>query len=200
MEIQVLSMTHVFFETFWRAYIFFPQIHKLSRSCRNHDKNKIHFVGSSLDHLLPQMCDGSGLLVMVRSGSLSRPDLPILYPVDCAALWNEASHHQSFLQRVSHSHPTACRDLNTAQQHLTDMAEQRRLTSERKWADTTTQSVDVETFNCKVAVTMSPAAFSLVNIQEVWASHWSSTCRESNSEEALLSTSTDTNVNHLTGS
>lgn len=70
------------------------------------------------------MCDVC-LPCIVRLGT----DSPVLYPVDRTALRNEASHHQSLLQRVSHSHPTAGWDLNTAQ-HSTTLTELIRLGGE----------------------------------------------------------------------
>lgn len=47
-----------------------------------------------------RMCNVSiyALLVSPLYSTLVTTDLPVLYPVHCTALWNEASHHQSFLQ------------------------------------------------------------------------------------------------------
>lgn len=89
------------------------------------------------------MCDVC-LPCIVRLGT----DSPVLYPVDRTALRNEASHHQSLLQRVSHSHPTAGWDLNTAQHnaHWTDTARRRS-----GWHSA--PGSDVETLKDKVGMT-----------------------------------------------
>lgn len=89
-------------------------------------------------------------------------DIPVLYPVHGTALWNEASHHQSFLQRVPHNHPTAGRDLNTAQRHSLNWhgrAEQADIRKEMCWCNHL--SLDAETLKFKVGVRMFLAAIDL---------------------------------------
>lgn len=93
--------------------------------------------------------------------------LPVLYPVDCTALWNEAPHHQSFLQWVSHSHPTAGRDLNTTQQLSLNWhcsAEQADIIKEMSWHNHTKPKIA----QCKEASSMTDVSALCVIICLLW--------------------------------